>query len=96
VFPQQGSEKKMDIYCAKCGEPWEMDTLHEEADESGRNMREVWADFRKNGCQALGARCGDGYAPEALSVLSNLLGDDIDGYAAVVEDLTYQLRLEEI
>ena len=22
----------MDIYCKRCGEPWDMDTLHEEID----------------------------------------------------------------
>lgn len=31
----------MDLYCAKCGEPWDNDTFHDVADENGSTYAEV-------------------------------------------------------
>jgi len=89
----------MDIYCPRCGEPWDHDTLHEEVGarvSEGRkaSYATVAAEFRRRGCEALesyGAPCnpegiGSGYA-EAASALYDLLGDDMDGAAAMFEDL---------
>ena len=120
----------MDIYCPKCGEPWEMDSLHEEAqarygvpyhvpvadpfaarrelnpaydgEAYSRVYTEVSQSFRSNGCEALteayGSKCSTpsestgnfGLRPQdAASALYDLLGDDMDGAAAMLDDLGY-------
>lgn len=53
----------MDIYCGKCGEPWDMDEIHDEIDNrcdgrtpDGDAYRELYdtvkADFFARGCAA--------------------------------------------
>ena len=112
----------MDIYCRICGEPWEMDILHEEIDAriaigdlaplpdngnySGPQYhayRDVYdgyystvrSDFYKRGCKAMYAFTG--YEPlwcvrkntgttAAMGVLIDVLGDDLDGIASMMED----------
>jgi hypothetical protein len=84
----------MDIYCRRCGEPWDIDTLHEEAAESGRTFQEVRADFARRGCQALAAFTGNDQPCEkqetargaASGALMDILGDDIDGVASLLDD----------
>jgi len=91
----------MDIMCPRCGEPWDNDELHEEAShrqEEGLNSSyaTVAADFRVRGCGAFtayGAECnaealGSGRAA-AASALYDLLGDDMDGAAAMLDDGAY-------
>lgn len=104
----------MDIRCLQCGEPWDHDTLHDEAaaryelkhgrahTDDHRRDREaaskryepiyktVSADFRSRGCVAIesyGARCSsERTAHPAIGALYELLGDDIDGAAAMFDD----------
>lgn len=101
----------MDIRCTKCGEPWDLDTLHDEvADRTHLNeltgalrqevmadydnhFAEVRADFARRGCEALfGAKHNTTPDREAAGVsaaLFDLLGDDIDGIGAMLEDAGY-------
>jgi hypothetical protein len=85
----------MDLYCPKCGEPLDNDCLHDEADEQGKTYREVLRDFQSRGCEALvtyGKGDGGHWQPvggERASVMAamfDLLGDDADGAAAMMED----------
>ena len=99
----------MDLYCPKCGEPWENDTFHDIAEsretrwdgKAPRDYRGIAADFRRRGCAALAPeytsgpctpradepRDGDGLSKsEKAAVLYDLLGDDMDGAAAMLED----------
>jgi hypothetical protein len=78
----------MDIYCPQCREPWDNDTLHEVASEDGSSYLEVARAFRSKGCAALGSRHGDYQSPnsEAISVIYDLLGDDMDGATGLMED----------
>lgn len=80
----------MDIICPKCREPWETDTLHDYADEWETTYREVAKAFRTLGCgQAFsewGVSCHTEKGAEARFAMADLLGDDIDGYAAMCED----------
>lgn len=92
----------MDIYCSSCGEPWDNDCIHDEAEARGMNYRDVSALFRDHGCRVLrsyGGRCS---APststdrtfgltrqDAAGALYELLGDDMDGAAAMMEDMGF-------
>lgn len=85
-----------DIYCPKCGEPWDLDSLHEEAGDSDRTFSDVYSDFRKRGCDALAGAFGytdcaqqarNSYRAQASAALMDVLGDDVDGVAAMLDDL---------
>lgn len=85
-----------DVFCTKCGEPWEIDTLHEAAADQGHTFGEILAGFRAHGCSALSGfgfglvKCnprGNVRGADASALLFDLLGDDVDGVAAMLEDL---------
>lgn len=85
----------MDIYCTKCGEPWELDTFHDTAAEQGISWESAVAEFRRVGCVAIGdgARCetplresAAAMRADAAGLLFELLGDDTDGIASMLED----------
>jgi hypothetical protein len=83
----------MDIKCIKCGEPWAIDSLHDAVAEGLHESFAAARDaFYKQGCTALGERCGtaiDAGQSNALSEVYALLGDDIDGTASFLEDAGY-------
>lgn len=79
----------MDLVCTTCGEPWDLDyVLHDEPEG-----------FTRQGVAIVSCPCCkergygkdlDAEARERLSAareLGQLLGDDVDGYAAELEDL---------
>jgi hypothetical protein len=79
----------MDLYCPRCAEPWDNDTLHDVAGELGSSYRAVAADFRRRGCAALGERCGELAPASARAVIAaayELGGDDMDGAMSDLED----------
>ena len=97
----------MDIKCHVCGEPWDVDYLHDVIEERfpsqpwrredgsideteyHRIWSNLYADFRLVGCNAFNEK--HNYNPdfknsEALATLADAFGDDIDGYASMIED----------
>lgn len=98
----------MDIRCIRCGEPWEMDTLHEvaaeqlyEAGMTAYTDREymdkyqvVKKDFLKRGCVALGGDPCEKTANPLIGAIYDILGDDLDGAAAEFEDAEWMGYLE--
>lgn len=46
----------MDINCRNCGEPWDIDTIHDVAADEGSDFDTVRKAFAKDGCVALGGR----------------------------------------
>lgn len=85
----------MDIRCKYCGEPWDVYSLHEMGDYRGGGTSFTYEGARKRfyrlGCGAFEAgsvKCDrNGYGNhEAVSMLQELLGDDVDGLAALTED----------
>jgi len=118
----------MDVYCRICGEPWDMDTLHEEIDEriakgflaelpdndnyrpgdQYRKYREVYdsyyqkvrSEFYRRGCGAMWAfrgvaedespswcvKSGTSGTVLAMNTLIDLMGDDLDGIASMMDD----------
>ncbi len=98
----------MDIHCKHCGEPWELLSLHDMPDDSGdyenlRTFDEARALFYKHGCGAWQqhppSRCT--HAPivptdtlAGIDVMQDLLGDDVDGLASMLEDFRYAGMIE--
>ena len=90
----------MDIYCPRCGEPWDIDSIHEEVtyrQEVGEEVsfNGVRREFSRRGCLALtgyGVSEADcvsdpgNLRAHASGVLMGILGDDIDGVAALMDD----------
>lgn len=121
----------MDVYCPRCGEPWDFDSLHDEAqarygvpfyvqsgdryaidrtpnpaydsDAYSKVYDLVRKEFQAQGCEAMreafGAHCSEPSTDtdstfgltrqEASAALYDLLGDDMDGAAAMLDDLHF-------
>lgn len=82
----------MDIRCTICGEPWDVDELH---DVPGRTYKQAVSAFRSTGCAVFGSThgmVGDDTADEAAGIsaaLFDILGDDVDGIAAELADFGF-------
>lgn len=85
----------MDIYCPKCAEPWEVDSLHDTPD--GLPFDEARQRFYREGCGVFGVACEaePSLRSQAASALYDLLGDDVDGAAAMLDDFEYVGWLDE-
>jgi len=84
----------MDIICPRCGEPLELDALHDNPEDLP--FKQALEVFRNpaRGCGQLfdGRPCEDRYSLEAARMagaLFDLYGDDVDGVASDLEDLGY-------
>lgn len=78
----------MDIYCPICGEPYDHDELH---DVPGKSYAEASREFIRVGCKVFDASHGvrDARRAEVASAAYAVLGDDLDGAAAMMEDYLY-------
>ena len=77
----------MDVRCTNCGEPWDLDELHElVAEGSAVDFDDARAMFYRHGCKAFGSRCSDNLGHPAIASVYDLMGDDIDGAASMLED----------
>jgi ssDNA-binding Zn-finger/Zn-ribbon topoisomerase 1 len=80
--------KSVDVYCQKCGEPWDVFSLHDIDREFADGRRRF---LNGEGCPA--CRWGENASEEpparsvAMRTAREVLGDDVDGMAAVIEDL---------
>lgn len=75
----------MDIYCPICGEPWDLYELH----NTTLPFKLARQDFSIKGCEVFGTSHNsipDTDTAMKSAVLFDLLGDDIDGIAAEMED----------
>ncbi|MQA01134.1 MAG: hypothetical protein GEU80_17765 [Dehalococcoidia bacterium] len=76
----------MDIYCPVCGEPWAIDELHDVPDAG---FDAAWRRFSDEGCSLFGS--GHNGQPDTAmatksAMLHNVLGDDIDGIASLMDE----------
>jgi hypothetical protein len=96
----------MDIICPRCAEPMDLYELHEfNSSESYLGAipmtfdeaRKVFFD-PSQGCGQLfnGKPCDkvESIAADASALLADMLGDDVDGIAAMMEDFEYMGMLE--
>lgn len=70
-----------------------MDSLHDRAHDIGSDYTTVLHDFQNRGCVAMGwahSDHGDNadvhFRASAMDAMFDLLGDDVDGAAAMMED----------
>ena len=76
----------MDIYCVKCGEPLDMSELH---DVPGMTYKQALSAYRASGCGSIGFDCNPDSSSDiafASSIAFDLMGDDIDGVASMMDD----------
>lgn len=73
----------MDVYCPRCGEPYELDYVQHEI--SPEERRDFWAG---KGCQSCKGKeiTKKPVRAEISGVFREILGDDVDGIAAEMED----------
>lgn len=115
----------MDVRCPKCGEPWEIDSIHDalaerhyaykpwETDKKPdphslmnprtgmftdqkiyeKYFHDIYAEFRAVGCNLFNVKHSDTKAHPGISVILEVLGDDIDGAASELD--TYSRELDE-
>jgi hypothetical protein len=89
----------MDIYCGRCGEPWDNESIHdrvEELKEDGITVKSVAPtydsvkrDFIKRGCVALGGSPCEPTGSKLAAVSQMLMeefGDDLDGVMSDLDD----------
>lgn len=82
----------MDIRCPKCGEPWDIDELHGVYDgfRSRIPFKTAYARSRKVGCEVFGTSHNstpDVETAQKARTVMDVLGDDVDGAASMLEDL---------
>lgn len=84
----------MDIYCPRCAEPWEIDSLHDAvAEGSAPDFAEARHIFAADGCGTLfnGRPCERSNHPRAhlAAELFDILGEDVDGIASMHADAEF-------
>lgn len=85
----------MDLYCPKCGEPWDTDSVYHENDRPELTPTEAGRLFARNGCGAIfdGIDCRPSADRAEFSVIASgiyeLAGDDLDGAASDFADAEY-------
>lgn len=79
----------MDLLCTTCGEPWDLDhVLHEEPEAFTRaGAAIVTCPCCENSEHGKNLRQKDRERLSAARELGKLLGDDVDGYAAELQDM---------
>ena len=79
----------MDVYCKRCGEPWDLyGVLHGDLTDTERDR--FW---RGEGCPSCHGKAVEKrpLRAELTTALHDLLGDDVDGLAAELEDAEFML-----
>jgi hypothetical protein len=88
----------MDIYCPKrgCAEPFDNDSLHDAVEDSlFPDYTAALHTFQSKGCEALGfthSTGNDSGRAEVMDAMFDLMGDDMDGAAAMMEDYDYMFE----
>ena len=78
----------MDLYCQRCGEPWEHYYVHQEMTPLERGQF-----LRGECCPSCAGKevVSPPFRAELAAALGDALGDDTDGLAAEMEDAEYLL-----
>lgn len=81
----------MDVMCIKCGEPFDLGDLEWLAESKEATSEELRATFFRDGCESMLSNGRKTCKRDRLSStrfeLHGLMGDDIDGYVSLMEDV---------
>lgn len=84
----------MDTYCPVCAEPWDVYELTVYAEEEGVRYADVRNTFAREGCGRAFSAWDVPCAPRAhaigaerASIVTELMGDDYDGWDAMMSDM---------
>lgn len=83
----------MDIYCPVCSEPMDVLELHTFTGDTAADFDDARRIFFSDGCGTLyNSPCAKNRTlrSEATLALVDVMGDDVDGIAAMLEDLEYE------
>lgn len=83
----------MDLFCPVCSEPMDVLSLHDFVGDSAEDFQDAKNIFFSSGCGTLfGKPCVENRTlrSEATLALEELMGDDVDGIASMLEDLEYE------
>ena len=80
----------MDIYCTNCGEPWELYI----GDEEDRQLIQSVRAGKCPCCKGEKIEGGTPFRAQLASAMSDLLGDDMDGLASMMDDAEYAMGSE--
>ena len=88
----------MDLYCQRCGEPFDFWHVQQEMDDEiedfGKDGKKPSVRFKDGeGCPCCNwgkaAPKEQSFRSEAMGVMFDMLGDDVDGAAAMMDDFEY-------
>ena len=94
----------MDLYCQKCSEPYDLwyvqNDMDDDEENDGPNGERPSKRFKKgDGCPAChwgkDAPQQPNLRAQAMAVTMELLGDDIDGAASMMDDFEFMGMLDE-
>ena len=79
----------MDLYCKRCGEPWDFDSV-QHGDFTPTEQRRFWD---AEGCPACYGKPVEKqpFRAQVMAAFHEVLGDDLDGLAAEMEDAEYMM-----
>ncbi|RMD67338.1 hypothetical protein D6833_00310 [Candidatus Parcubacteria bacterium] len=82
----------MDLYCMVCGEPW--DVCYVQSDFTPQEKADFHAGLGCPSCEGKRPEGGTPFRSQLAAVAADLLGDDVDGIAAMMEDAEWMFGEE--
>jgi hypothetical protein len=88
----------MDLFCQKCDEPWDLYHVEHDMDLDDENGKARFKAGEGCPCCKWGKDAPEqkSLKGEAMGILSDLLGDDTDGMASMMDDLEYSGFFEDL
>ena len=81
----------MDVMCTRCGEPFDLSDLDWLTEQQQTTTEELRATFFRDGCESMLSNGEKTCKRDRLSStrfdLAELMGDDIDGYVSLMEEV---------
>jgi len=86
----------MDVYCQHCNEPWDTYTVYHELDDNPKQAKDDF--LAGKGCPSChwgrDGESTDSFKSQAMAAMNDILGDDIDGMASMMDDYEYMFPEE--
>ena len=82
----------MDLYCQKCGEPWEhYYIMHDICEDDGAEAKDNFLSGKGCPCCSWGEKAPEKkpFRSEIAAAMADIMGDDVDGIASSMDDAEY-------